>query len=212
MRDGVLILRDRETGSVWTHLDGEATDGPLAGANMEIIPIVHTTWEEWQILHPDTLVLSDDTDFQDRYRQVTLGMPNGRFGQELLTVDDRLASEALVLGVLVDDVHVAYPLSELEQSSGVINDEVAGVPIVIFYDIETASGIAFSRDVNGEVAQFEFVAAGSFQARDSVSDTVWDFSGAGVGNDASLEFVSSYLSEWYGWSAYHPETSIYALP
>ena len=26
---------------------------------------------------------------------------------------------------------------------------------------------------------------------------------------ASLTYVFSFISEWYGWSAYHPETAIY---
>ena len=179
---------------------------------MSFIPLIHTTWEEWLDLNPDTSVLSYDTDFQAQYRDVTIGMPNGRFAQDLLTVDDRLQSEALVLGIMVEDAFVAYPVSVLEQTSGVINDNVAGIPIVVFYDAQANAAIAFSRQVDGQEAQFELVAGDSFLARDSVSGTLWDFSGRSVAGDASLDFVTSYLSEWYGWSAYHPATTIYALP
>ena len=205
-------MADRQTNSVWSHLDGVAIEGPLTGTEMSFIPLIHTTWEEWLDLHPDTSVLSYDTDFQAQYRDVTIGMPNGRFAQDLLTVDDRLQSEALVLGIMVEDAFVAYPVSVLEQTSGVINDNVAGIPIVVFYDAQANAAIAFSRQVDGQEAQFERVAGDSFLARDSVSGTLWDFSGRSVAGDASLEFVTSYLSEWYGWSAYHPATTIYALP
>ena len=207
-----MVMADRQTNSVWSHLDGEAIEGPLTGTEMSFIPLIHTTWEEWLDLHPDTSVLSYDTDFQDRYRSVTLGMPNGRFAQDLLTIDDRLQSEALVLGVMEGDAFIAYPVSVLEQTSGVINDNIAGTPVVVFYDAQANAAIAFSRQVDGQEAQFEMVTGGSFLARDSVSDTVWDFSGRSVAGDASLDFVTSYLSEWYGWSAYHPATTIYALP
>ena len=207
-----MVMADRQTNSVWSHLDGEAIEGPLTGTEMSFIPLVHTTWEEWLDLHPDTSVLSYDTDFQAQYRSVTLGMPNGRFDRELLSVDDRLQSEALVLGVMVEDAFVAYPVSVLEQTSGIINTNVAGIPIVIFYDAPANAAIAFSRQVDGQEAQFEPVASDSFLARDSVSGTLWDFSGRSVAGNASLDFVTSYLSEWYGWSAYHPATTIYALP
>ena len=89
---------------------------------------------------------------------------------------------------------------------------MAGIPIVVFYDAGNNAGIAFSRLVDGEEAQFELVPGDAFLARDSVSGTLWDFEGRDLGGDGSLEFVTSYLSEWYGWSAYHPATTIYALP
>ena len=205
-------MADRQTNSVWSHLDGEAIEGPMTGTEMSFIPLVHTTWEEWLDLHPDTSVLSYDTDFQAQYRDVTIGMPNGHFAQELLTIDDRLQSEALVLGVMLEDAFVAYPVSVLEQSSGVINDDVAGIPVVIFYDAPANAAIAFSRQVDGQEAEFEAVAGDAFLARDSVTGTLWDFSGRSVAGGDSLDFVTSYLSEWYGWSAYHPATTIYALP
>ena len=100
----------------------------------------------------------------------------------------------------------------LEQTSGVINDNVAGTSIVVFYDAPANAAIAFSREVDGQEAQFELVTGDSFLARDSVSGTLWDFSGRSVAGEDSLDFVTSYLSEWYGWSAYHPATTIYALP
>ena len=205
-------MADRQTSSVWSHLDGEAIEGPLTGTEMSFLPLVHTTWEEWLDLNPETSVLSYDTDFQAQYRDVSLGMPNGRFAQQLLTIDDRLQSEALVLGVMIEDTFVAYPVSVLEQTSGVINDNVAGTSIVVFYDAPANAAIAFSRQVDGQEAQFEIVTGDSFLARDSVSGALWDFSGRGVAAEDSLDFVTSYLSEWYGWSAYHPATTIYALP
>ncbi len=207
-----MVMADRQTNSIWSHMDGDAFEGPLTGTGMDFIPLIHTTWEEWQSLHPETTVISYDTDYQAQYRSVTLGMPNGRFAQELLTVDDRLQSEALVLGVMVEDVFVAYPVADLRRTNGLLNENVAGVPIVVFYDAANNAAIAFSRLIDGQEATFELVAGDSFLARDSVSDTLWDFEGQSVSGGESLDFVTSYLSEWYGWSAYHPATTIYAFP
>ena len=187
----------------------------MIGKEMSFLPLIHTTWEEWLALHPETSVLSFDTEFQSQYRTVTIGRPNRRFDRDLLSVDDRLRSEDLVLGVMVGDEFAAYPVAALEQTSGVINVDVAGVPIVIFYDAAANAGIAYSRNLDGQVARFERVSGTSFLAADSISGSRWDFSGRDVSDDhaeASLQFVTSYLSEWYGWSAYHPDTTVYQEP
>ena len=206
---------DRETGSVWSHLDGEAIDGPLTGAEMEFIPILLSTWGDWRDLHPGTVVLSDDTPFRSRYRDVEVGMPNPRGGEDLLYGDDRLKAEELVLGVISEESYAAYPLFELSGTDGIVNDTIDQLPIVIFYDAESNSATAFSRVIDGREAQFELVGSDPFRARDNVTNTTWNITGAGVAGAAegdALDFVVAYVSEWYGWSAYHPDTTLFVLP
>ncbi len=44
------------------------------------------------------------------------------------------------------------------------------------------------------------------------TDSRFDLNGratAGPLADSRLPFVTSFVSEWYGWVAYHPQTSIY---
>jgi hypothetical protein len=89
------------------------------------------------------------------------------------------------------------------------------MPIVIFYDAESNSATAFSRLIDGRVAQFEIVGSGPFRARDDITNTTWNITGVGVAGEAdggALEFVVSYVSEWYGWSAYHPATTLFTAP
>lgn len=52
-----LIMEDLETGTLWSHITGEALDGELAGRQLEILPGVHTSWAEWRAEHPATLLL-----------------------------------------------------------------------------------------------------------------------------------------------------------
>ena len=213
LQQGVLIMIDRETGSVWSHLDGEAIEGPVTGATMEFVPILLTTWEEWRDLHAYTVVLSDDTPFSSRYRDVQVGMPNPQGGQDLLYGDDRLKAEELVLGVMTEESYAAYPLFELRETDGVVNDAIDQLPIVIFYDAESNSATAFSRVIDGREAQFELVGSDPLLARDNLTNTTWNITGVGVAGDAegeALDFVIAYVSEWYGWSAYHPDTTLFA--
>ena len=44
--DAVMVMSDVETGSIWSHLGGGALDGPMQGAQLELIPLIQTTWQQ----------------------------------------------------------------------------------------------------------------------------------------------------------------------
>ena len=200
---------DRETGIVWTHLDGIANRGPLQGERLAMLPLIHMTWEQWRRGHPDTLVLSPDTPFQSRYRSISIGMFNPR---EATFGDDRLAGNALVVGVEVKGEFRGYPTEELEKVGGVVNDTLAGQPIVVIYDAEARTGIAYLRTVNDQTLEFHNPSYPEFELWNQETGSTWDRQGRAVSGaltGASLEFVPSFISEWYGWSGYHPETTLF---
>lgn len=47
-------MRDLETGSLWSHILGEAMRGPLKGHKLEILPGIVMTWGEWRTIYPHT--------------------------------------------------------------------------------------------------------------------------------------------------------------
>lgn len=211
--NGLFVMSDRQTGSVWTHYDGTVLQGPLAGQDiaLTIQPMVHTTWEQWTDAHPDTLVLDWYEEFADRYRDVTIGRAGkgAPFVDSLLNVDDRLAENELVLGAGVGSDFRAYVLTDVGDGLTVINDVLGETPIVVFVDPPASFGLAFGATVGGDTRTFG-VSGGEI-----VDDTgtTWTVEGTAIdGPDAgaSLQFVTSFVTEWYGWAAYHPETDIYA--
>ncbi len=208
--DGVFQMKDRQTGTIWTHLDGKAIAGPLEGQRLNIIPIPQTTWGQWKADYADTLVLDPDTPFQDRYaRPVQIGVFNPN---EAIYGDDRIPSNTLIVGVEVEGVFKGYPLSELEEAGFVVNDTVGGQPIVVFYDSAARTGVAYLRQFDGQVLEFYNVSEDGHEIRDRETGSLWDVHGRtveGAYGEARLEFVPSFISEWYGWSAYHPETQLY---
>lgn len=203
-------MRDRETGTIWTHLDGKAIAGPLEGQRLKMIPVPQTTWGRWKGDYAQTLVLSPDTPFQDRYVQpVQIGVFNPN---EAVYGDDRLPSNALVVGVEVDGVFKGYPIDELESAGGVVNDTIAGKPVVVFYDSDAQTGVAYLREIDGQTLEFYNVGTDGYEFRDRGTGSLWNVHGLAAGGayeEARLEFVPSFISEWYGWSAYHPETELY---
>ena len=212
--DGVFRMRDRETGTIWTHLDGKEIAGALAGQRLQMIPLPQFTWGQWKAAHPDTLILSPDTPFRDRYlRPVHIGVYNPR---EAIYGDDRLPSNTLMVGVEVEGVFKGYPLGELGLAGGVANDTVAGTPIVVVYDKIAQTGLAYHRQLDGQTLEFYNVSKQGHEVRDRETGSLWNVQGHavwGVYEGARLDFVPSFISEWYGWSAYHPETQLYrAVP
>jgi hypothetical protein len=208
----VFLMRDRETGTIWSHLDGTASTGPLEGSRLGMVPLAMMTWEEWKSLYPDTLVISADTEFKSFYRPVRLGRYNpneARYG------DQRLASNALVVAVEVDQAFRGYPMDGMEQEHGVINDLLAGEPIVVLFNPVSHTGLAFSRRVGHETLEFYNANPTGFDLRDRGTDSRWSVLGQaldGAWEGTKLAFVPSFISEWYGWSAYHPETELYQRP
>ncbi len=210
LKQGVLIMIDPETGSIWTHLEGGAIQGPLEGKRMAMVPLPQMTWGDWKRSCPDTMVLSPDTAFANRYRPVQIARYNRRedsFG------DDRLAANALVIGVEVDGRFKGYPADELQKAGGVVNDVFSDRPLLILYDSGAQPGLAYARVVNGQVLQFYNAASQGFELRDRETQSLWELQGRAIEGsraETSLDFVPSFISEWYGWSGYHPETQIFA--
>ena len=53
----VLIMYDRQTDTLWSHLTGEGLIGPLKGKRLGTFPAAMMRYSEWTQLYPDTLVL-----------------------------------------------------------------------------------------------------------------------------------------------------------
>jgi len=210
--NGLFVMADRQTGSVWTHYDGSILTGPLAekGIALELRPIVHTTWSNWLATYPDTTVLDWYPEFKARYRSIEPG--RGGLGPQFLATilnwDDRLSENELVLGVNAGSEYRAYVLAEFGSALQVIEDTLGGMPIVVFLEPGTDFGLAFEAAVDGKRLYF---AAEGDQIIDS-EGTRWDISGKAISGPqagSNLTYVTSFVTEWYGWAAYHPQSSIY---
>lgn len=176
---------------------------------MTMIPVPIMTWKEWKASYPDTMVLSPDTPFHDRYRPTRIGVFNAREAQ---FGDDRLAANTLVVGVEVGEEFKGYPLDELSKAGGVVNDTLASQPIVVIYDKDSQTGLAYSRVAAGQNLEFYNAATQGFELRDRQTDSIWTRSGQAASGPLmgeSLEFIPSFISEWYGWSGYHPDTALF---
>jgi hypothetical protein len=140
-----LVLYDRETGSLWSHLLGVALQGPLAGTELESIPSVVTTWGAWRQAHPGTLAFSAGRAPYDAYEGYYRSSQTGVL--RVRRRDSRLGQKELVLAVLSPSAK-AYAFRDLEQR-GTIADVLAGRNVEVVFDPEAGSAAAFEVESDG---------------------------------------------------------------
>ncbi len=114
------------------------------------LPSVRTSWKTWKKRNPKTLVLSTDTGYQrnyDRdpykgyYRVGTIWFPVGKVRKDL-------SPKEQVLGIEIEGVAKAYPLTLLQKSPGLVKDTVNGKEISI--EVTAEGEIVAVRDDEGK--------------------------------------------------------------
>ena len=148
---------DDQGGSAWSHLDGSALNGPLAGEQLEVLPLQTTTWGAWLEEHPGSTTVDIDTSYQNQYGEVSLGNGGlrGGFLATLDEIDTRLPENELVIGVIAGDGAEAFPI-ERAASSSPMQDAVGGVPVVVLEDSQGVPSLAYHRLLtDGRVLDFE---------------------------------------------------------
>jgi hypothetical protein len=139
-----MVMRDRETGTLWQQSTGEALVGPLAGETLTVLGGRLLTWDAWRAEHPATTLTRDDpTAWRGVLpRDLTVrvladwGLPTAVTPPGLAPDDDRLDPLAEVVGVTVDGRPVAYPFDRLAER-GTVKATVDGRSVVVSYDTGT---------------------------------------------------------------------------
>src|SRR5687767_12846715 len=103
--NGTIILRDRQTRSLWAPFSGRALEGPLAGRKLERVAVSFTRWDEWQARHPRGDVVWGAPSAREGhgswYEPGKWGIVS-EMGSTLQAWDPRLAENELVFGVEAD--------------------------------------------------------------------------------------------------------------
>jgi hypothetical protein len=198
------LLYDRETDSLWHHATGIAMSGPMRGRRLPRIPSTAImTFAAWCAEHPDTLVLAKPTD------------PN--LPVETDGYAPRNRTLAFGLALHVSGAPRFYPYGTLPDV-GAVEDEFAGVPLVVVRDARAALALAFDRRVDGTAVSFDVVdAAGAHpRLRERGGRREWFLrSGAavsGTGAAAALRPLPATPFEEGAWTAQNPGGSIRRRP
>lgn len=205
-----IVLYDRETGSLWPQIFGTAITGEARGSGVEMFPVAWSSWGDAKAAYPDAEVLSKNTGHVRSYGFDPYGSyigegtyyDSGRVFFPLMHEDDRLSPKEVVVGVKGSG-QVAV-LKEKIRQDGAVHSVVGKVPIVAFWDDVLNTARIYSRDLDGEV--LEFVQSGQ-NFVDQNGDT-WASDGTQRGGESELNWIPSFDSMWFAWSAFYPDSGL----
>jgi hypothetical protein len=227
LRMSDLVMYDRQTESWWQQASGEAIVGTLAGERLTLHPAQSTSWGQFKETYPSGRVLSRDTGHDRPYgRNPYEGYDTGDGPIRSFfrgDADNRLPPMERVAAVTIGDRSVAYPFSDLGERR-VVNDDLGGEAVVVFWTPGTASAldrseIAEGRDV-GSSGVFRATLGErrlTFEPRDDdrFSDretgSTWDVTGQAVGGPlagARLDPIPHGDYLWFAWAAFRPDTEV----
>ena len=183
-------MQDKPTGSLWSHILGEAIEGKLKGKTLEAIPSEMTTWEAWRRAHPKTTVLA-------------LSRTSRNFTKAFY----RRRPSAFVFGWLVagEPTHIRL---DVLQKKPLVHCTCGDSPLLAVYDPESTGARLFSRRVDDRVLDFESVGDGKL--RDKQTGSTWDrVSGAALEGPLKgrrLVPRAGILSFARAWRTFHPDS------
>jgi len=202
--NATILLRDRETQNLWAPFSGRDLEGPLAREKLERIPVAFTTWEDWRKGHPKTEVIvrseKSRTGHGSWYAPGKWGIVS-EMGETITAWDPRLPENVVVYGVAVSTGVKSYPLSAVLASGGLVNDEVAGLPVVVL--VGAAYGaVGFERTLMDRPLTFARAEESGAVMADRETGSLWNAEGtalAGPLRGQRLRLLDGYLVEWHVW-------------
>jgi hypothetical protein len=223
LRNSDLVMYDRQTNSWWQQFTGEAIVGELTGTQLEFLPSQIIAWSDFKDLYPDGKVLSRDTGYNRSYGRNPYSGYDSINNYPFLyegDLDGRLPPVERVVAIQLDGIDVAYPFTVLNEIR-VVNDEVAGIPLVVFWkggtrttfgnsDREVGSTGVFLRKLDDQVLTFQAEEDGF---RDNQTGSLWNIIGEAIDgplNGQRLEPIVAGEHFWFAWAVFRPDTIVWS--
>ncbi len=228
LRQSDLVMWDDATNSLWQQITGRGIVGEFAGTQLELASTAIVSFEQFAADFPQGRSLSRDTGFGIGYGAnpyegySSSNGPIGAFFEG--ETDPRLPALERVVGVTAGEAEArtdaAYSFARL-QTERVVNDEVAGRPVVILWAGETTDALDASRVavgdpigtavaldpvVDGQRLTFTANADGTFS--DAETGTQWSVLGRALDGplvETQLDTVTHRNEFWFAWAAFFPE-------
>ncbi len=121
--NSTLILYDRDSERLWPQMYA-GLEPSLGTEWLDQLPFTQTTWRQWKALHPDTIVLSDDTGFSRNYNAYPYGdyrtNHSNTFSPLNPAADPQFDNKMLTYGLFDRSTGAAraYPMDVLFESFG----------------------------------------------------------------------------------------------
>ncbi len=196
------LMYDTETESLWNQFTGRPVVGELTGSGieLEILPVVITSWEAWRASNPATTVLSLDTGFERDYRP---GQPYGAYFRSpelmfpVVVRDRRLDPKDRIFVLREGESEMAWALS-LFGDGTVLHDRVGGRGVVLIGSAGTETVRAY------ESAGRTFALVPGDPAAVSSEGARWAVSEEALTGPEGERLVRlpGHIAYWFAWQSY----------
>jgi len=187
-----LVMVDKETGSLWSHILGECMRGPLVGEKLDVIPSAMSTWGAWRARYPETTV-------------VMMPRSSSTYFLDMMSY----AGDGLVIALTDGKTTRDWPLLALMEHK-LANDMFGDMPILATIDQPSYTAMLYERRVKGNVLTFE--AADDGFLVDKETGSRWDlFQGVAVEGEyrgERLRRLPGIISDHATWNTYHAHTDV----
>ena len=186
-----LIMLDEETQSQWSHLLGKCMKGKLKDTELKPIPSVIADWGSWKEQNPNTDAM-------------VWPVQGRKLNYDVSFYDDM--PEHFVIGFVSRRTAKSYSFPKLYEKP-LVNDEVAGQSIVIWFDKNSRAAWCFDREIDDRLLEFELK---DDSIVDLQTDSSWDLRN-GVATSGELQgtklnprvVIPSYAQAW---KMFHPNS------
>lgn len=207
--DGLFIMQDQESKTLWNHISGEALYGPHVGRTLGPIGnIMQMTVEEALEFDSGMQVAISDRPYGGRPSgpgQGTLSdnaqlMP--MFIETLGEEDTRRPRMDMGLGIWTDETRRYYPMEEI-RARGALIDELDGRDVLIYIEARSATPTAIFVDANGATVE------GNEVRLDSGAVVRAGLLFDADGHRLDGERPQQIFTRWYGYSLTFPGAEVF---
>ena len=209
-----MIIRDRQTGTLWQHATGEALLGPLKGAQLQPLGGELTRWSKWKEMNPHTSLAVEPIPEHGRFPgliprdrlEYLLEIFSTNYAASGFVTDNRLPMHEEIVGVSLAGVDRAYPLVVI-RNQGVIHDRIGENSIAIVYDADADYVNAFNCLVSDKIIELA-PANGALSSLDGMMRWTW-MGNPLTANTPPLQKLQIERQWWLGWVEFHPTSEVY---
>ncbi len=207
-----LIPYDRETGSNWSQILGEAVNGKLLGRKADLIQLVETDWKTWKTMYPNTRVLNLDTGFSRSYGVYPYGDYRTNHDLFIFPVprDGRLPSKERVHALIDGKVARVYRFRDLIAEK-MVRDKFNGKEYLIVGNGDFI--VSFELEAETASLNFQYTYSGFQGILTDDEGNEWNIFGEathGPRRGQELKTSRSFMGYWFSIPAFY-STDIYGL-
>lgn len=208
--DGLFVMQDEESKTLWNHITGQAMYGPQVGESLgPVRNMLQMNVGEALELDPDMTVAISDRPYTGRYDDPEGGMLSENaelmdfFIETLGEEDDRRPRMDMGLGIWTGDTQRYYPMEELRARDGAFIDQVDGRSLLVFLERRSMTPTAIYVDADSASVDDGDV---HLSSGDVVrSGILYDADG----NQLERELPQQTFTRWYGYILTFPEAEVF---